>query len=435
MAALHVPAVSIAVVDGGRIVWAAARGTLEAGRGEAVTPHSVFQAASISKVIAATATLRLVDEGKLALDSDVNQVLRSWRVPENEYTMHEKVTLRRLLSHTAGTSVHGFSGYAAEEPKPTLLDVLDGRLPAKNKPVRVTSVPGSSTRYSGGGVVVEQLVLTDVTGEPFSRLARERVFLPLHMEDSTFEQPLPEEIRARAARGHDEDGRELPGGWHIGPEMAAGWMWTTATDLMRWAMAIADARGGKPHAILLRKTAAAMLTPQNGVYGLGPLLEGSGRAFAFSHGGNNPGYTTQLLYFPETRQGLAILTNKVGADLLIDEITRAVAREYGWPSHQPGRLMPIEISAAELAQIAGQYAVSVSGSTDAAPAAIRAEAGHLVLDCASIVVHDEVVAVTPTRLVSPEWGYSVDLQRNGRGDVVSFTLRYGDNTLTATRKP
>lgn len=435
MAKYQVPAVSIAVVNGNRIVWSAARGVLETGRTDAVTTHSVFQAASISKLIAATSTLRLVDDGRLAIDQDVNRYLRSWKVPDNEYTEHEKVTLQRLLSHTAGTNVHGFPGYAADEPKPTLIDVLDGRPPAKNAPIRVTSVPGSSTRYSGGGIVIEQLVATDVTGESFPALARDLVFAPLHMEDSTFEQPLPDALRMRAARGHDENGRELPGGWNIGPEMAAGWMWTTATDLMRWAMAIASARDGKPHAILRRETAVAMLTPQKDLYGLGPLLERNGRAFAFSHGGNNPGYTTQVTYFPETGQGLAILTNKVGADLLIDEITRAVAREYSWPAQQPGRLTPIALSPAALAQIAGDYALSFQGATDSAPATIRAEAGRLYLEFAPFVTHDEIVSTTPTHLVSPRWGYTADLRRNALGDVTSFTMRYNGNTMIATRRP
>ncbi|HKS25712.1 MAG TPA: serine hydrolase domain-containing protein [Thermoanaerobaculia bacterium] len=434
MAKYQVPGVSIAVVDGDRI-WSSARGVLQAGGVEPVTEHSVFQAASISKVIAATMTLRLVDEKRLDLDTDVNLYLRSWKVPESPYTDREKVTLRRLLSHTAGTSVHGFFGYAADEPKPTLLQVLDAQPPAKNKPIRVVAVPGSATSYSGGGIAIEQLVLTDVTGRPFPDLARELVFAPLQMEDSTFEQPLPNAMRARAARGHDQDGRMLPGGWHIGPEMAAGWMWTSATDLMRWAMAIADARDGKPRSILSRSTATAMLTPQKDLYGLGSLLEGTGRAFSFSHGGNNPGYTTQVTYFPETRQGIAILTNKVGADLLIDEITRAVASEYGWPAHQPGRVTPAALNAADLSRIAGDYALHFPGAPDAAPATVRLEDGRLYLDAAPIITHDEVVAVTPSRLVSPAWGYSMDLQRNDRGEVTAFRLTYGDNVLSATRKP
>jgi CubicO group peptidase (beta-lactamase class C family) len=434
MAKYQVPGVSIAVVDRGRIVWSVGRGVLEAGDSEPVTTHSIFQAASVSKVIAATATLRLVDEGKLDLDTDVNRYLRSWKVPESPSTEREKVTLRRLLSHTAGTSVHGFHGYGADEPEPTLLQVLDAQPPAKNEPIRVTAVPGSETRYSGGGTVIEQLVLTDATGRTFPDLARELVFTPLHMEDSTFEQPLPDAMRARAARGHDEDGQVIPGGWHIGPEMAAGWMWTSATDLMRWAIAVADARDGEARSFLTQKTATAMLTRQKDLYGLGPMLEGSGRSFAFSHGGNNPGYTTQVIYFPETGQGIAILTNKVGADLMIDALMRAVAGEYRWPAHQPRRVTPAPLTAAELASIPGNYALRFPGAPEATPAVVRLENGRLYLDLPPIFTQDELVPLSPAQLVSAAWGYSMDLQRNNDGVVASFTLTYGDATMKADRR-
>lgn len=434
MAKYQVPGVSIAVVDRGRIVWSVGRGVLEAGGSEPVTAHSIFQAASISKVIAATATLRLVDQGELDLDTDVNRYLRSWKVPESPSTEHEKVTLRRLLSHTAGTSVHGFHGYGADEPKPTLLQVLDAQPPAKNKPISVTAVPGSATNYSGGGIVIEQLVLTDVTGETFPDLVRDLVFTPLHMDDSTFEQPLPDTMRARAARGHDEDGRMIPGGWHIGPEMAAGWMWTSAMDLMRWAIAIADARDGKARSILSQKTATAMLMRQKDLYGLGPLLEGSGRSFAFSHGGNNPGYTTQVTYFPETGQGIAILTNKVGADLLIDALMRAVATEYRWPARQPRRVTPEPLTDAELASITGNYALRFPGASDATPVDVRLENGRIYLDLPPIFTHDELVPLSSTQLVSAAWGYSMDLRRNNGGVVTSFTLTYGDTTMKAERR-
>jgi CubicO group peptidase (beta-lactamase class C family) len=435
MAKTEVPGVSIAVVDGGRIVWSRGRGVLEAGGSDPVTAHSLFQAASISKVIAATITLRLADAGKLDLDADVNRDLRSWKVPASPYTEREAVTLRRLLSHTAGTSVHGFRGYAADETKPTLLQVLDGQPPAKNGAIRVIAVPGSETRYSGGGVVIEQLVLTDVTGMPFPDLARALLFQPLRMDDSTFEQPLPDAMRVRAARGHDEDGHAIPGGWRIGPEMAAGWMWTSAEDLMRWAIAIAEARDGKPQPLLSRTMATAMLTPQKDLYGLGPLLEGSGRAFAFGHGGNNPGYTTQVIYFPETRQGAAILVNKAGADLLIDEILRAVAGEYAWPAHQPRRVPPLALSANDLAAIAGTYSLQLPGAPEPAAATVSIDDGRVYLSAPPIIVHEELVPLPSDRFLGATWGFSLAFLRNDRGDVQSFTLTYGDTTMSAVRKP
>lgn len=412
MAHYQVPGVSVAVVDGGRLVWAR-------GFGDGVDEHTIFQAASISKVVAATATLRLVDEGKLDLDADVNGVLRSWKVPSSE-----KITLRQILSHTAGLNVHGFTGYAPDAPMPTLLQVLDGTPPAANEPIRVVAKPGSATSYSGGGIVIEQLVLTDVTGRPFPELMQELVLAPLAMRDTTFAQPLPPAFRARAARGHEEDGSPTPGGWHIGPEMAAGWMWTTAADLMRWAMAIDASRDGRPHAILSQKTAAEMLTSQKDLYGLGPVLEGSGRAFAFGHGGNNPGYTTQVIYFPETNQGAAILVNKVGADQLLDEITRAIAATYHWPAMQPERVKPFPFDASTLA---GNYEVRFPGA-EPSPATIVVEKGRLYLTAAPILEHDELVAVSATELISPAWGYRMQLDASG-----GFIIHYNQNDIPGTR--
>ncbi|MEA2488617.1 MAG: hypothetical protein QOH21_409 [Acidobacteriota bacterium] len=435
MAHYGVPGVSVAVVDGGRIVWSRAFGVQEVGGSEPVTPATLFQAASISKVIAATATLRLVDDGKLDLDTDVNRYLRSWHVPENEFTAREKVTLRRLLSHTAGTSVHGFLGYAPDAPRPTLLQVLDAQPPAANHAVRVTAVPGSETSYSGGGIVIEQLVLTDATGRPFPELAQDFVFTPLQMRDSTFEQPLPEAMRRRAARGHDEEGKVIPGGWAIGPEMAAGWLWTTPTDLMRWAVAIDQSRRGTPASLLSRTTATDMLTVQKDLYGLGPVLEGSGPAFRFSHGGNNPGYTTQLTYFPEKRQGFAVLVNKVGADLLIEEITRAVASEYGWPALQPERVQPASLSEADLTRIAGKYALRFPGATEPPAAEIRRDGDRLLLTAPPILQDDEIIARSATEFISPAWGYTLELQRGEEGAITGFVIRYGQNVFTASREP
>jgi CubicO group peptidase (beta-lactamase class C family) len=435
MAHYQVPGVSIAVADHGRLVWSHAAGVLQVGRPEAVTSSTPFQAASISKVIAATATLRLVDRGILGLDADVNRDLTSWKVPENELTATQKVTLRRLLSHTAGTSVHGFRGYGPDEAKPSLLEVLEARPPVQNQPIRVVAIPGTATSYSGGGIAIEQLVLTDVTGKPFPDLARDLVLAPAGMHDSTFEQPLPPAFAACAARGHDEDGRVLPGGWRIGPEMAAGWLWTTASDLVRWAVAIDRSRQGKPHALLSQRSARDMLTVQKDSYGLGPLLEGSGRAFRFSHGGNNPGYTTQLTYFPETGQGLAILINKVGADQLIDEIMRAVAEEYGWPALQARRVVPARLSEAAAARLAGHYDVRFPGANEDVPGEIRREGARLLVSVPPYIVNDEILPLSETELISPAWGYTMKLSLAPSGEVTGFVLTYLQNVITARRKP
>ena len=245
MAHHRVPGVSIAVIENGRVAWARGIGVTRAGGLDSVTPATLFQAASISKPVTQTAMLRLVEQGVLSLDADVNTYLTSWEVPESAHTATEKVTLRRIASHSAGLTVHGFPGYAQDVPVPTAVQVLNGAAPANTKPVLVDTTPGAITRYSGGGTTVMQHLLADVTGKPFPVLMRELVLQPAGMTRSTYDQPLPAARAAEAARAHRRDGTVIPGGWHTYPEMAAAGLWTTPTDLLTWALAIANARAGR----------------------------------------------------------------------------------------------------------------------------------------------------------------------------------------------
>lgn len=238
MAALKIPGVSVAVIEDGKIAWAKGYGVLEAGSTTPVMPRTLFQAASISKSVAALGAMRLVEQGKLFLDEDVNARLATWKVPENDFTKAEKVTLKRLLSHTAGLTVHGFGGYAADKPVPSVPQILDGLKPANSAAVRADVVPGSLWRYSGGGFTVMQQLLVDVSGRPFPDLLSELVFKPLGMADSIYEQPLPSNRRGAAASGHDANGKLVPGRYHTYPEMAAAGLWTTPTDLARFLIEV-----------------------------------------------------------------------------------------------------------------------------------------------------------------------------------------------------
>lgn len=434
MAHHRVPGVSIAVVDGGRIVWASGFGVREAGSADLVTASTLFQAASVSKVIAATATLRLADQGRLDLDADVNGYLTSWKVPENRFTARERVTLRRILSHSAGLTVHGFGGYQAGSPAPTILQVLNGEAPAGNAAVRVDTFPGAVTRYSGGGTTVQQLVLTDATGRPFPQLADELVLSPLGMTNSTFRQPLPPALLARAARPHDAEGGVVPGGAFVGPEMAAGWLWTTPTDLLRWAIAIDEARDGRP-GFLSRPMAAQMLARQSDGYGLGPEVEGEGRALRFSHGGNNRGFRAQVTYFPETGQGVAIMVNGDAGDPLIDEIQRTVAAEYGWPALTPLQVAPVTLDAAAASALAGEYALLLPGDAQPVPAHLTHEGGRWMLAAPIFEGPDELVAASATELVSVGWGYTMRFQLDAGGRATGVTLTYNRTVIPGTREP
>ncbi len=390
MARYKVPGVSIAVVEGGRLAWARGFGVREAGTADAVTSGTLFQAASISKPIAATGMLRMVDEGKLALDTPVNDYLVSWKLPENAFTAREKVTLRRLVSHSAGLTVHGFAGYAAGADVPSVPEILHGKGPANSQPVRVDVVPGSMWRYSGGGVTIEQLVMTDVANEPFPALMRRLVLEPAGMTNSTFEQPLPAARRGAAASGHSA-GEVIPGRWHVYPEMAAAGLWTTPSDLLKWAMEIAAARGGRSTRVLSESTATAMLTLQKGTSGLGPTLGGRGDGFNFGHGGANAGFRAQLVYFPATGQGAAVMTNGDGGDRLAREILLALSAEYGWPAY--GEIHPLAVSPDALGRHAGDYAME---QPYRATLTFTREEGRLVKEASPLLgPREEVVFTAP----------------------------------------
>ena len=330
MAALHVPGVSIAVIQNGEIAWARGFGVTRLG-GPAVTPDTLFQAASISKPVSALAVLRLVESGKLNLDTDVNQYLKTWKVPENQFTAKAKVTLRTLLTHTAGMTVRGFPGYAANSPLPTLVQILKGEPPANTPRIFVDTVPGTSGRYSGGGYVVAQQLLEDVTGIPFPQLMRDSVLMPIGMTHSTFEQPIPASRLQAVATPYDSEGRPVPGGPHVYPEMAPAGLWTTPSDLARYALEVQKALAGKS-SVLSAAMARQMLTPING-RGLGPQTGGRKENPYFTHGGSNEGYKCYFVAY-NNGDGAVIMTNGDNGARLASDIFRTIAYEYKWPDFQ-----------------------------------------------------------------------------------------------------
>jgi CubicO group peptidase (beta-lactamase class C family) len=333
MAHHKVSGLGVAVLNDGTLAWARGYGVLRAGTKTAVTSHSRFQAASISKPVTALAALRLVQQGKLSLDQNANEKLVSWKIPDNEFTRRRPPTLRQLLSHTAGFTVHGFGGYERGAAIPSLVQVLDGKPPANSAAVRVELLPGTKVQYSGGGYCVVQQLIEDVGGKPFPRLMHELVLKRVGMQDSTFEQPLPNELTAHAATGHDGDGRPLGGSWHVYPEMAAAGLWTTPADLACYVLALSQAHQRGSSELLAADQVHAMFTRQMGDAdaGLGIFLGGSGQSLSFSHNGANAGFRCQFIGFPATGQGAVIMTNSDNGDGLMGELIESLRIEYQWP--------------------------------------------------------------------------------------------------------
>jgi CubicO group peptidase (beta-lactamase class C family) len=351
MEALGVPGVSIAVIKDGAIEWARGYGLADVESERPVTTTTLFQAASISKPVAATAALKFVQDGLIELDENVNDKLVSWKVPENEYTEAQPVTLRGLLTHTAGMAVHGFPGYARDEEVPSTIEVLDGE--GNTPPIRVDMEPRTEWSYSGGGYTVMQQLLTDVAGRPFPEIMRETVLEPFGMSESTYEQPLPEDRWERAATGYRPDGEEVEGKWHIYPEMAAAGLWTTPTDLARFAIAIQEAYAGQSEAVLSRDMARQMLRPDMDNQGLGPAIQGSGRRFG--HGGSNEGFRCGFTAFIEGGNGAVIMTNSDNGGALMQEILTNIGLEYGWPGFEQDERSLVELEPAVYEELAGRY--------------------------------------------------------------------------------
>jgi CubicO group peptidase (beta-lactamase class C family) len=348
--------VSVAVVNDGRIEWAKAYGVADAEAKRPATTATLFQAASISKPVAAMGALRLVEEGRLSLDEDVNLKLRSWKVPANELTARRPVSLRLILTHSAGLTVHGFPGYARDAAVPTVAQLLSGEKPANTAAVRVDLEPGSRWRYSGGGTTVMQLLMTDVTGEAFPSLMRRLVLDPIGMTASTYEQPLPASRETNAATGYRSNGRPVTGRYHTYPEMAAAGLWTTPTDLARLIIEVQRSLAGTSNKVLSREMTVTMLTRGVGSHGLGPGIEGAADSLRFGHGGANEGFRAMFTSFATRGQGAAVMTNSDNGMAIVGEVMQAIAREYQWPGFAPRVISPVAMSANAMGEYAGTYA-------------------------------------------------------------------------------
>ncbi len=332
MDALAVPGVSIAVIDDHGIVWAKAYGVTTTGPGgSAVTPGTLFQAASISKPVVALAVMHQVERGRFDLDADINDYLKSWKLAASELQDGENVTLRRLLAHTGGITPGGFPGYARTAPVPRIVQILSGVAPATNSPARVVSKPGSEGAYSGLGYLMLQLALEDVSDKPFESILQETVLQPLGLDDSTFEQDLPAPLQARAARGHRSSGGSIEGGWLVNPELAAAGLWTTPTDLATLVIEVAKSKRGGEGRLLSSDITRQMLSRHQDEMGLGFVVGDSDPHGYFAHSGGNQGYFAHFEMLADSGKGIVIMTNSDAGQALASLVIASVAHAYDWP--------------------------------------------------------------------------------------------------------
>ncbi|MFC3094537.1 class A beta-lactamase-related serine hydrolase [Alteromonas sediminis] len=322
MQLFRVPGVSVAYVKGDHVLWAKSYGVLQQGSEQCVEIDTVFSVASISKVVASMMTLLLTQQRTLGLDTDVNSYLKSWKVEGTSLSRTNPVTLRHIMSHTAGFNVHGFSDFQPNETLPNTVQILKGLAPAKNSPINLIYEPGKVYSYSGGGTTVMQLVIEDVMHMSFEQAADKLLFHPLGMDNSSFETPA-EKLSDKVAKAHDRFGQTtaLPRGWESMPEKAASGLWTNAYDLGLLMAELLRAFNASTTTLFEPEVIRAMMTKQaNSKHGLGPILDGE----TFYHGGANDSYRALFHGNLSTSSGFIILANSASADSLIDEIQDAM---------------------------------------------------------------------------------------------------------------
>lgn len=366
MRQFNVPGVSVAVIDEGRLSWVHAWGVKEAGSDDPVTTETLFQAGSVSKPVAALLALSLVGDGKLKLDQPVNKILKTWQVPENEFTIEQPVTLRHVLTHQAGFTPFGYLIPRSEGSVPGMAELLRGGI--RDWPeITVEFVPGSRHAYSNAGYCVLQLLLEETSDGSLQELAAQKMFGPLGMDHSTFAEPLDQTLLAAAASGHerkkkgDTNEREavpVEGKAEIAPG-ATGGLWSTPSDLAAMVVEVMRAWKGESEAVVTADLARQFLTPQVADEGIGISVEGEGTTLRASHGGGMTGFVCLMVFYPETGQGAIVMTNSDGGRWLQQELIAAIAAEYGWPSY-PVRRSLGSVTADQLEELAGVYTLEAS---------------------------------------------------------------------------
>ena len=369
MTRFNVPGVSIAVIRDFQIHWAKGYGIADVATGAPVDTGTMFQAASISKPVAAMAVLRAVQDGLFTLDTDINKILTSWKLEGGEFTKDRPVTPRMLTSHTSGLGDgFGFPGYDPKDSVPTVVQFLQGSKLSNVGVIFMERPPMTLMEYSGGGVTLMQQALSDARKKPFAGIMRDDVLRPIGMTRSTYEQPLPESFDRNAARAHSRDGKAMGAKWHVYPEQAAAGLWTTPTDLARFMIEVQRSALGQSNRVLSRATVQEMLSPVGvGEYAVGFAIQKIGQGWYFAHGGSNWGFRATVIAHKVKGYGLAIMTNADQGGAVANELSRRIQRAYEWDAFaEPaprGYRPPVErteITVAEsvLRSYVGEYQLS-----------------------------------------------------------------------------
>ena len=436
-----IPGISIAVIEGGKIIFAKGYGVKAAGGSDKVNTETVFSVGSLSKLGTATAVLKLASKDVVDIDAGANEYLKRWQVPSNKFTKAQAVTLRGLMSHSAGLSLGGFPDFKPGEKLPTVLDTLNGTGASQTVPVRAFYQPGTNWSYSGGGTTVTQLLLEDVTGNDFPALTRNQVFKPLGMNRSTYQNPLPLS-HGNIAKAHDENGEvtALPRGWHAFPEMGASGLWTTPSDYARMMLAWMHSYHGDKDSYLPQTVAQDMMSEVGySPFGLGPVLSGRGMSRRFRHSGSNESYRAYMEGHLEIGSGVVIFTNGTEGRGLYIEIRRAVADAFGWPFYQEIIVPDFEVDAGALTAFSGVYNVEHAGQTTLVKRYLGLKEDRQtftvsVKDGGLLMSGHSVLALGPNQFVAEDGDTYFEFVRGLDGYVSGLVVRTANYAFALDRK-
>ena len=349
-----VPGLSIAVIKDNKIEWAKSYGLKEKGTTDIVTLNTMFQAASMSKPITGIVAVKLAEQGKIDLYKSVNEQLKSWQIPENEFTKKKAVTPELLLLHLGGLNVHGYHGYSVSDTIPTIIDILNGTGSANSEPMKVIMEPGTKWKYSGGGYTVLQLLMEEVSGKSFPQLMKENLFDPLGIKNSTFSHNLSRSEEESIAKAYKYDGSMVKGGYHIYPEKAAAGLWCTPSDYAKMVIEIQKAYFGQSNKIVSQKAAETLFTRNLGYMGYGFMIRHDGDSTAIAFGGGNEGYTCNIFSYFNLGSGVVIMANSDNSEVM-DEILRSMSKQYSWPDFKPKTMKPPNVATSTLLNYVGTY--------------------------------------------------------------------------------
>jgi CubicO group peptidase (beta-lactamase class C family) len=322
----NIPGVSFTIIQNGEIKASYTYGRKKRFRKDPVTVKTMFQAASISKSIFATAVMRLSEQGVLDLDANINRYLKEYHVPTFDGKEHD-ITLRMILSHTAGLNIHGFPGYQHGQKVPTIQQIIEGKRPANTDELFLYKEPGKDFSYSGGGYVLAQKIVCDVLNRDFEDIMQEIVLQPFGMKNSTYLQPLPKDMEADIAFGIDYYDLQIKNGYCIMPELSAAGLWTTPYDLATYGIEMIKALKGDSK-IIKKETVQAMINPVTPSYGLGFAIEEKNGMKCFGHRGSNSGFHSGMSFFPLSGNGVAVMVNADRGEPLVTLLMEAIIKSF-----------------------------------------------------------------------------------------------------------